>query len=155
MLLVEAMPGLAPDRSFLSSARSFSDGAQRTDFLTDMFEDLRDGRLCLPLSDLDRYGVTRADLEQGLDSPEVRALISATASSARASLVEGDRFLDEIAPDYRPLFGSLTGVFHKRLDDVETRGAALIRRPYRDGVLACLSVLARARRMGASTTAAG
>ena len=90
MLVAGAVPRLVPDQFFTSSARLVVDGMQRTDFLTDLFEDLRDGRLALPVCDLERYGATRADLRDGLDTPAVRALISATASSARASLVEGD-----------------------------------------------------------------
>ncbi len=153
MVTTEAMPGLAPDRNFLSFARMLSDGTQRTDFLTDVFEDLRDGRLCLPLSDLDRYSVTRADLEQGLDTSGVRALISATARSARTSLIQGEQILGAIAPDYRPIMRFVMGFFHKRLDDVETRGAAILRRPYRDAKVTAVPLIARSGRMGASTQA--
>jgi phytoene synthase len=151
MFATEAVPRLVPDQCFESSARLVADGTQRTDFLTDVFEDLRDGRLALPVCDLHRYGVTRADLRDGLDTPAVRALISATASSARASLLEGERILDEIAPDYRPFFRCMAGVMHKRLDDVATRGVAVIRRPYHDRPVACLRMMVRSRRSGAST----
>ncbi|MGO4614712.1 squalene/phytoene synthase family protein [Nocardia sp. 2YAB30] len=151
MLGPEAMPGLATDQNFISLARSLVDGGQRADFLTDMFEDLRDGRLCLPVSDLDRYGVSRADLEQGRDTPGVRALISATASSARASLVASEQILGEIAPEFRPFFRFLIDLFHERLDDVEARGAAVFRRPYHDAVVRSMALVARCRRMGAST----
>ncbi|MEU7768912.1 hypothetical protein AB0B25_27935 [Nocardia sp. NPDC049190] len=58
-------------------ARLLADGSQRTSSSpTCSRTDLHDGRLCLPVCDLDRYGVTRADLEQGLDTPGVRALLS-------------------------------------------------------------------------------
>ena len=147
MLLAGPIPRVVPDQRFTSSARLMADGTQRTDFLIDLFEDLRDGRLTLPVSDLDRYGVSRADLRDGLDTPGVRALISATASWARASLVEGERILGDIAPGYRPLLRCLLGVFHKRLDDVDTRGTAIIRRPYRDEPLSCLRLMVRSRRM--------
>jgi len=153
MLVAGAVPRLVPDQCFTSSARLMVDGSQRTDFLTDLFVDLRDGRLALPVCDLDRYGVTRADLRNGLDTPAVRALISATASSARASLVEGERILGEIAPDYRPFCRFWIGVQHQRLDDVGTRGAAIVRRPYHDGPMACLRLVVRSRHAGASTKA--
>ncbi|MEU4341860.1 squalene/phytoene synthase family protein [Nocardia sp. NPDC023852] len=118
------------------------------------FEDLRDGRLCLPVADLDRHGVAGADLEQGLETPGVRALISATASSARASLVESGRILGEIASDYRPVLRFLIGVFHMRLGDVGTRGAAIIRLPIRTAhPVVCLYLMIRSRHMGASTKA--
>ncbi|WP_433521109.1 squalene/phytoene synthase family protein [Nocardia pseudovaccinii] len=153
MVGVEAASGAAPDRKFLSFARMLSDGGQRTDFLTDVFEDLQDGRLCLPLSDLDRYSVTRADLEQGLDTSGVRALISATARSARASLIESEQIVGETAPNYRPIIRFMIGMFHKRLDDVETRGAAILRRPYHDAKVMALPLIARTHRMGTSTQA--
>ncbi len=153
MFAIQAVPRLVPDQCFTFSARLVADGMQRTDFLTDLFEDLRDGRLALPVCDLDRYGVTRADLRDGLDTPAVRALLSATACAARASLVEGERIIREIPPDYRPFFRCMAGLMHKRLDDVETRGAAVIRRRYHDRPVACLRLMVRCRRVGASTNA--
>jgi phytoene synthase len=153
MFVTVSVPRVVPDGCFASSGRLIADGTQRTDFLTDLFEDLRDGRLTLPLCDLDRYGVTRADLKDGLDTPAVRSLISATAGSARASLVQGERILGEIDHDYRPMFRCLIGAFHKRLDDVGTHGISVIRRPYHDQPMACLRMVVRCRRAGASTSA--
>jgi 15-cis-phytoene synthase len=153
MFATECVPRLVPDHCFIPSARLIADGTQRTDFLTDVFEDLRDGRLTLPVRDLDRYGVTRADLRCGLDTPAVRALVSATASSARGALVEGERILGEFAPDYRPMFRCLIAAFHQRLDDVGTRGVAIIRRPYHDQPVTSLRLMVRSRRLGASTKA--
>lgn len=153
MLVTEAVPCLVPDPCFTSSARLVADGMQRTNILTDLFEDLRDGRLALPASDLDRYGVSRADLRDGRDTPSVRALISATASSARAALVEGERILGEVAPGYRPFFRCAIGAAHLRLDDVRRRGVNIIRRPYRDGRVAFARLMIRSRRVGLSPTA--
>jgi len=153
MFATQAVPRLVPEHRFAASARVVADGTQRTDFLTDIFEDLRDGRLTLPACDLDRFGVTWADLRDAVDNPAVRALISATARSARTSLVEGERILAEIAPDYRPFFRCMAGVMHQRLDDVETRGVAVISRPYRDRPVAGLRLVAASRRAGASTKA--
>ena len=152
MLILGAVPRLVPDERYTSSARYVADGTQRTDFLTDMFEDLQNGRLNLPMSDLDRYGVTRADLSDGLNTPAVRALISAMANSARASLGEGERILGEIDPDYRPTFRCLIEGFHMRLDDIEAQPAAIARRPYRDRSVAWMRLMVRSRRAGASTS---
>lgn len=147
MFVTEAAPRLVPDHCFESSARFIADGTQRTEFLTDLFEDLRDGRLALPVCDLDRYGVTRDDLKDGLDTPAARALISATAASARAALVEGERIVNEVAADYRPMLRCLIGVFHRRLDDIRTHGTAVIRRPYQDDLLGCLRLMVSSRRV--------
>ncbi|WP_406276341.1 squalene/phytoene synthase family protein [Nocardia sp. NBC_00881] len=88
MFGLRVVPRLVSEQSFTSSLRLFADGAQRTDCLTDLFEDLRDGRLCLPVSDLDRHGVARADLEQGLDTPW-SAGVDIGHSEFRACLTRG------------------------------------------------------------------
>ena len=148
MLVTEPVLRLVSDTCFEASARLIADGTQRAEFLTDLFEDLRDGRLALPVCDLEAHGVTRQDLRDGRDTPGVRALIAATASAARASLVQGERIVDEVAPEYRPMLHGLIGVFHKRLDDVSIRGAAITRRPYQDAPVACLRLLVSSRRVG-------
>lgn len=153
MVVFGPVPRLVAEQDFVSSCRLFADGGQRADFLSDLFEDLRDGRLFLPISDLDRHGVTRTDLTEGRDTSGVRALISSTARSARASLDEAERILGEIPPDHRPFLRFFLCLFHKRLDDVGTRGPALIRSPYHDGRMASLRVIVRSRREGASTRA--
>lgn len=147
-----AVPRLVSDERYTSSARYVADGMQRADVLGDMFEDLQNGRFNLPMSDLDQYGVTRADLSDGLDTPAVRALISATANSARAALGEGERLLSEIGPDYRPAFRCVIEGLHMRLDDIEAQPAAIIRRPYRDRSVAWMRLMIRSRRARASTS---
>ncbi|MFI1176855.1 squalene/phytoene synthase family protein [Streptomyces melanogenes] len=152
MFGIASVPRLVPEECFLSSVRLVAQGTQRTDNLTDLFEDLRNGRLALPVCDLDRHGVTRTDLERGRDTPGVRALLEATAGNARASLDAGQRMLGEIPPENRPFFRFLIDVFHQRLDDVAKQGPALIGRRYRDTPVACLRLLIRSHRAGASTS---
>ncbi|MFI2779245.1 squalene/phytoene synthase family protein [Streptomyces sp. ALB3] len=64
------------------SCRLLAHGRRHTDLLAGLAEELRGGNLCLPAEDAQRHGVTRGDLEQGRDTPGVRALISATAGTA-------------------------------------------------------------------------
>ncbi|WP_052457001.1 squalene/phytoene synthase family protein [Streptomyces sp. AcH 505] len=145
MLSTGLTPHLVPDKQFAESCRLVADGAQRADLLTDLSDDLRDGRLALPRSDLARYGVTREDLEQGRDTPGVRNLIAATAATAREALLEADRIVGEVPPEYRALVLSLLGLYHHRLDNVSALGAAVTRRPVRDNPVECVRVLNRAR----------
>ncbi|KAA0939259.1 squalene/phytoene synthase family protein [Streptomyces apricus] len=128
---------------FAAGCRLFADAAQRTDFLTDLSEDLRDGRLYLPASDLERHGVTREDLEQGRDLPGVRALITATAATARATLREADVLMDHCPAEHRRLMRFVLDLHHQRLDTVTARGASVARRPVRDRPLRCLRLLAQ------------
>ena len=151
MFLSGAVARLVPEQRYISSLRLVAEGQQRADFLTDLYEDLREGRLNLPVADLDWYGVTRADLREGLDTPAVRALITATANSARATLIESERILGEIAPDYRAFFRCAIGAAHMRVNAVQTSGAAVIRGPYRDAPVAALQVMVGSRRLGTST----
>ncbi|MDQ1034446.1 phytoene synthase [Streptomyces sp. V3I8] len=127
---------------FAAGCRLFADAAQRTDILTDLHEDLREGRLYLPAGDLDRYGVTREDLERGRDLPGVRALIAATAATARATLREADVLLDHCLDDHRRLMRFVLDLHHQRLDTVTAKGASITRRPVRDRPLRCLRLLA-------------
>jgi squalene synthase HpnC len=64
----------------------------------DIAEDLRAGRIYLPLADLDRFGVTEADLAAPRAGPRVRALIAFQVGRARDLLDAG-----------APLVGTLHG----------------------------------------------
>ena len=148
MLSTGLTPHLVPDDDFAASCRLVSDACQRTDLLTDLAEDLRAGRLALPLSDLDRFGVTRSDLEAGRDTPGVRKLIAATAATARDTLFEAERIVDEVTPAYRALVHSLLGLYHHRLDRASALGYAVTRGPVRDNPVECLRLLVSARQVG-------
>jgi phytoene synthase len=146
MLSTGLTPHLVSDDEFASSCRLVADGLQRVDFLTDLAEDLRGGRLTLPLSDLDRHGVTRVGLERAQDTPGVRALLAATASAARASLTAAQRVVGGVPGAYRPVVRCLLGLYQHRLDTVMALGVAVLHRPVRDDPLACLRLLVRSRR---------
>ncbi|MFJ8934529.1 squalene/phytoene synthase family protein [Streptomyces sp. NPDC102365] len=130
---------------FADACRLFADAAQRTDILTDLHEDLRGGRLYLPVSDLDRYDITREDLERGRDLPGVRALVAATARTARGTLREAGVLLDHCSDEHRRLMRFILDLHHQRLESVTARGATVTRRPVRDRPVACLRLLARRR----------
>jgi phytoene synthase len=69
-------------------ARQLGLAFQLTNFIRDVAEDLERDRVYLPLSDLERFGVTVADLraaaQRGRAGPAVRALIRFEADRARA-----------------------------------------------------------------------
>ncbi|MGD9485900.1 squalene/phytoene synthase family protein [Streptomyces sp. TRM70308] len=148
MLVTGLTPHLVPDEDFAVSCRLAADAIQRVDFLTDLADDLRGGYLALPQSDLDHHGVTRADLEQGLRTPAVGALVAVTAAKARATLEAAGRVVGEVPAAYRPLVTCLLELYHQRLDNVEIRGAAVARRGVRDNPWECLRLIRRARGTG-------
>lgn len=131
---------------FAQSCRLVADAGQRTDILTDLAEDLREGRLYLPLDALEQHGVDRADLVAGRDVPGVRALIADAAGKAHGTLREATRLLDELPDEYGPLMRFVLDLHHQRLETVVAMGATVTRRPARDNPLTCLRLLARARR---------
>ncbi|WP_345643335.1 squalene/phytoene synthase family protein [Streptomyces tremellae] len=146
MLSTGLTPNLVPDDDFAASCRLVADACQRTDLLTDLTSDVAEGRFALPRTDLERFGVSRADLEQGRATPAVRELVLATADRARTTLLAAGRVVAEVPADYRPLVRVLLGLYHHRLDVVGAMGADVVRRPVRDNPADCLRLVAQARR---------
>ncbi len=62
----------------------------------DVAEDRSAGRVYLPLEDLDRFGVTRSDLDQPRTSDKVRALLAFEAERARHLLDAGTPLLGQL-----------------------------------------------------------
>jgi squalene synthase HpnC len=95
--LVLAVFGLAtPERIALSD--SICTALQLLEHCQDVAEDLAAGRVYLPAEDLERYGVTRADLAAAHAGQEVRQVIAFEVERARGLLAEG-----------APLLGKLRG----------------------------------------------
>lgn len=137
-----SMPG-GGSRAYADSCRLLADACQRTDFLTDLAEDLRDGRLYLPTDDLEKHGVDRSDLEQGRNLPGVRSLLSATASTAHATLREATRIVAELPEEQRPLTRFVILLHDHRLRRARAMGAAVTQGPVRDNPIECLRILTR------------
>ncbi|MFE3035135.1 phytoene/squalene synthase family protein [Streptomyces canus] len=134
------------DEGFRSRCRSFAEGLQRLDFLTDLTDDLREGRLYLPQEDLDRFGVTRADLEQGKDTPAVTELVAATCRRTRQALTDSRALVDSSAAGFRPLQRALLDLAEHQLSRVESTGTSVTRRAVGYGIRVPLTVLLRERR---------
>ena len=64
-------------------ARQLGFAFQLTNFIRDVAEDLARGRIYLPLEDLDRFGVTPADLRARVATPAIRALIAFEVERAK------------------------------------------------------------------------
>ncbi|GAA4069560.1 phytoene/squalene synthase family protein [Actinomadura miaoliensis] len=103
------------------------DAAQRVDDLVDLAEDLRDGRLTIPQTELLRFGVTRADLEAARDTPAVRALIAHRAAKARVLLREIRTRLHHARQPMKLCYQCMVLYYDQHLDAAERRGAAIDR----------------------------
>jgi phytoene synthase len=146
-MLVGALLGPeADDGPYRTACRTFIDGSQRTDFVNDIAEDLREGRLGIPAKTLERFSVTLEDLAAGREVPGVRELVGHEVRQARTAL-EAARELPALAPvAYRPLMSALVEVELLTTDAVLARGAKLLRGSARPPLVAALRVLLGARR---------
>ncbi len=107
-------------------ARLIAAACQLTDCLLDLREDLAQGRLYLPLEDLERFGVDRRALEraaEGGSTPErIRALVAFEAARARAYFDGGSGWELLVDPSARDAAWA-TAAFHRyQLDDLERGG---------------------------------
>ncbi|GAA0658567.1 hypothetical protein GCM10010193_06580 [Kitasatospora atroaurantiaca] len=144
---------LGPDgdqTAYRTACRTFIDASQRLDFVSDLAEDLADGRLTIPEQTLIRHGVTRTDLEQARNLPSVRAMITGQLDQVDRTLAEGRAVVGLVPPAHRPMVRCMIG-----LDELTSAAAradipALLRRSAGPAKLAALRLLGleylRARR---------
>lgn len=137
---------LGPDgdqTAYRAACRTVIDASQRLDFVSDLAEDLADGRLTLPRQTLDRHGVTRTDLEQARDLPALRALITEQLDQVDRTLAEGRAVVALVPPAHRPMVRCMIG-----LDELTSAAAradipALLHRSAGPAKPAALRLLAR------------
>jgi phytoene synthase len=94
-------------------ARQLGLAFQLTNFIRDVGEDLERDRVYLPREDLDRFGVTRADLERasqrGEASHPIRALIAHEVTRARAHYTAAAPGITMLAPSSQ---GCIRAAYH-------------------------------------------
>ena len=95
-IVLHVFGAATPEREALSDR--VCTALQLAEHWQDVTEDLRAGRIYLPLADLDRFGVTEADLAAPRAGPGVRALIAFQVGRARDLLDAG-----------APIVGTLRG----------------------------------------------
>jgi phytoene synthase len=123
---------------------------QLTNFLRDVREDLRRGRVYLPQSSLDRFGVTRARLARGVADGPIRNLVAADIERARELYRSARPGIDLVEPTSRDCLHTALTLYSGILDEIEgadydvfsTRVSVGLRRRAGVGVAAYL----RARR---------
>ena len=92
---------------------------QLSNFIRDVGEDLRRGRVYLPMEDLAAFGVTRAHLEHGVVDGQVRRLLAFEVARTREiyrSAAQGVRLLH---PTSRPCIETALALYGGILDEVE------------------------------------
>jgi phytoene synthase len=112
-------------------ARQLGLAFQLTNFLRDIGEDLRRGRVYLPTADLERFGVTRTDLAATTASPAVRALLAFEIDRARAHYAAAEPGIDLLAPSSRPCIRVAFDLYGGILDEIEQAGYQVLERRVR------------------------
>jgi 15-cis-phytoene synthase len=109
-------------------ARQLGLAFQLTNFIRDVAEDHRRGRVYLPAEDLDRFGVTRADLAPGRASPQVAALLAFQVERARAHYRAAEPGIGLLVPSSRPCVRVAFDLYGGILEEVERAGYQVLDR---------------------------
>jgi phytoene synthase len=104
------------------SARQLGLAFQLTNFIRDVAEDLRLGRVYLPAADLERFGVRRSDLGATSASPAVRRLIAFEIDRARAHYRQAGPGVALLPPRSRRCVRLASTVYGAILNRVERAG---------------------------------
>lgn len=103
-------------------ARALGFAFQLTNFIRDVAEDLRRGRVYLPVEDLDRFGVRREDLAAPVAGPEVRALVRYEVDRNRALYRAALPGIALLSASARPCIRAAFTLYQGILDEVERAG---------------------------------
>jgi phytoene synthase len=118
----------AAGRAASEHARQLGLAFQLTNFIRDVAEDSRRGRVYLPAEDLERFGVRRADLAAAATTPAVRDLIAFEVGRARAHYRAAEPGIGLLAPSSRPCIRVAFDLYGGILDEVERAGYQVLDR---------------------------
>ncbi len=131
-------------------ARALGEAFQLSNFIRDVGEDLRRGRVYLPQEDLDRFGVTRADLALGVITPGIRELLRFEISRARGLYAVAQQGVEMLDPTSRDCVQTAITLYGGILAEVERADYQVltqrVRVPATRRARVALPALVRARR---------
>jgi 15-cis-phytoene synthase len=112
-------------------ARQLGLAFQLTNFIRDVSEDYRRGRVYLPAEDLARFGVAREDLAADQASPVVAELLAFEVARARAHYRAAEPGIELLAPSSRPCVRVAFDLYGGILEEVERAGYQVLGRRVR------------------------
>lgn len=115
--MVPILQPLSPDA--WEPAKTLGIAFQMANFIRDVGEDLDRGRVYLPLQELAEHGVTRADLERRVVTPQIRAALAAQIVRVRKWQREADAGIDLLHPTSRPCIRAASELYCGIVDEVE------------------------------------
>jgi phytoene synthase len=155
------VPILEPvDDDAYRRARALGEAFQLTNFIRDVGEDLRLGRVYLPEDDLARFDVTRVDLARPRPNGRVKALLAFEIERTRGLYREAAPGIELLHPTSRDCIATALYLYGGILDEVERSGYDVLSNrvtvPVTTRLRVAAPALLRARRARRRTsTAAG
>ncbi|MDQ1603003.1 MAG: 15-cis-phytoene synthase [Actinomycetota bacterium] len=155
---LQMLPILEPadlaDPDVRSSAQALGRAFQLSNFIRDVGEDLDRGRIYLPQEDLDKFGVSRADLEHGRRTgavdDSVRDLLQHEIARARDLYCRAEPGIDLVHPSSRHCLRTALTLYAGILEAVERSGFRVLDRrvavPLTTRARVALPAVLRARR---------
>jgi len=117
---LEMTPILEPlDEEAYPRAEALGKAFQLTNFLRDVGEDIRRGRVYLPQEDLAGFGVTRADLAAGQVTAGVRELLRFEIARTRRLYGHAHGGIGMLAPSSRDCIETAYQLYKAILDEIE------------------------------------
>jgi phytoene synthase len=120
---LQMVPILGPlDDAAFEHAADLGLAFQLANFVRDVGEDLDRGRLYLPLEDLARFDLDRADLEMRVVDDRVRALLAFEVARVRRLAEQARPGIDLLEPSSRPCIEAALVLYCGITDEVERSG---------------------------------
>ncbi|MDX2064632.1 MAG: phytoene/squalene synthase family protein [Fimbriimonadaceae bacterium] len=104
------------------AAMALGDAMQLTNFLRDVGEDARRGRIYLPQADLAEFGVSERDILEGRMTPEFVRLMEFQIGRARELYARSDLGIPALPSFARPAVRCARLLYAQILDKIEQRG---------------------------------
>jgi len=121
--------GVVGDRAAAErSAAELGIAFQLTNFLRDVGEDHRRGRVYLPRDTLDRHGVTEPMLAAARTAPELKAALAEEIERARGFYRSARPGIALLAPDARDCVRTAATLYAEILDEIERAGYEVLAR---------------------------
>jgi 15-cis-phytoene synthase len=120
---LQMVPILGPlDDAAYEHAQDLGVAFQLANFVRDVAEDLDRGRLYLPLADLARFGLTRADLDRRVVDDRVRALLAFEVARVRRLAEQARPGIVLLEPSSRACIETALVLYCGIADEVERAG---------------------------------
>jgi phytoene synthase len=147
---LQMLPVLEPlTPAAASRARALGEAFQMTNFIRDVGEDLKRGRVYLPQEDLDTFGVTREMLGAGVVTPMIRELLAFEIERTRALYAFAEPGIEMVHPTSQDCLRTAFVLYSEILDAVERAGYQVLTQrvsvPLTRRLMVALPALRRAR----------